>query len=69
MAITAIKSGATLPLRASETGKPPRLKNKQVVLQIPNVIIYSLHPPLHCPSPIQLSNAISEEEGPEAFSP
>jgi hypothetical protein len=69
MAITAIKSGAKLPIRPSETGKPPTLKNKEVVQKIPDIKIYSLHPSLHCPSPFQTSKVVPEEDEPEAFSP
>jgi hypothetical protein len=71
MAITALKSGAKLPLRPSQEGCPPNPKYKEVVKKIPDVTIYSLEPPLYCPflcDKIQLSKAISEDE-PEAFSP
>lgn len=69
MAITALKSGAKLPLRPSETGKPPHREYKEVVKVIPNVSVYSLHPPLFCPAPpfqtVMEVASLSSEEDPE----
>jgi hypothetical protein len=36
LAITAIKTGATLPIRLSEKGKPPPQNETQIVKQIPS---------------------------------
>lgn len=67
MAITALKSGAKLPLRPSESGKPPHRKYKEVVKVIPNVSVYSLQPPLFCPTPpsqtvMEVASSSPEEE-------
>jgi thiamine biosynthesis lipoprotein ApbE len=77
MAITAIKTGAKLPIKPSAEGKPPDMSIKQVVVVIPSCIqISSLQPYCFCPEPPfqylkSVNNVcaltVEEEAEPEVF--
>lgn len=70
MAITALKSGARLPIKPSETGKPPQENKKQIVLGIPIKTKLRLSPHIVIPyaSKGSVSSAETESEPePEVF--
>lgn len=67
MGITALKSGASLPIRPSETGKPPSPMNKQIVVGIPIKTKVRLFPHIITPYATTSSSSIEEESEPEVF--
>lgn len=66
MAITAMKTGARLPLTPSKQGKPPPLSKKEIVRFVPLELqkyerVFFVHTPLYT------IMECSEESEPEAF--
>lgn len=64
LSITAIKTGALLPIVMSEKGKPPLTRNKQTVQKIPSSLYRIVQ---HVQIPIYRSVPTVEEGEPDVF--